>query len=258
MFVFAPSEKEYVRNALLHGLRTDGRSPTQRRPTQLKTGVLDNLAGSCYVCIEHGKTEIYTGVKVKISRCGEGESPVNQVVVEISSMRRLSSEMEDCLAYLQQLLQEHFINKELRNFAQLHIPNSRTHFLEMHIQTFILSEPHLSLLEALFLSAQAALSTTSLPQLECFTNQVTGEETVELTPLSAPLALSAIDTILLVGCYEGRFLLDLSPLEFDSLDAVYLLAIRDGVVVSFESLKGAIASQEIHKVCSFALGSLSK
>lgn len=35
----------------------------------------------------------------------------------------------------------------------------------MHIQSFIVSEPHLSLLEALFFSIKNALLSTSIPKL---------------------------------------------------------------------------------------------
>lgn len=84
----------------------------------------------------------------------------------------------------------------------------------MHIQSFIVSEPHLSLLEALFFSIKNALLSTSIPKLECFLNEVTNEESVELGSEVEMLRLNAVDSLTVIGCLEGRYILDLTPLEF--------------------------------------------
>lgn len=115
-------------------------------------------------------------------------------------MRRLTDELKDCLSYLQQLLQEHFVDREMSHFTRLAIPNSKRHFLEMHIQSFILSEPHLSLIEPLFYSLRSALASTSIPKLECYFNEVTNEESVELTNETQGLALNAVSGVVVVGC----------------------------------------------------------
>lgn len=88
-------------------------------------------------------------------------------------MRKLTKEQSNTLVYLQQLLENHFINKETKAFIQLKIPNSKMHVLEMHIESFILSEPHLSLLEPLYISIRQALLSTSIPKLECIFNEIT-------------------------------------------------------------------------------------
>ena len=38
--------------------------------------------------------------------------------------------------------------------------------------------------------------------------------------------------MLLVGCLEGKYLLELTPLEYESVDAVYLVVVGGGKVVS--------------------------
>lgn len=48
-------------------------------------------------------------------------------------MRKLTKEQSNTLVYLQQLLENHFINKEIKGLSQLKIPNSKMHVLEMHI-----------------------------------------------------------------------------------------------------------------------------
>jgi exosome complex RNA-binding protein Rrp42 (RNase PH superfamily) len=55
MYQYSPSEKEFVKLALSYGLRVDGRTPDMRRTTETKCDVLDNLAGSSYISIDHGK-----------------------------------------------------------------------------------------------------------------------------------------------------------------------------------------------------------
>ena len=55
MFQFSTSEKEYVRTALQKGLRTDGRGNHQRRQAHLTSSILDNLAGSSFLSIDHEK-----------------------------------------------------------------------------------------------------------------------------------------------------------------------------------------------------------
>ena len=75
-------------------------------------------------------------------------------------MRKLSQDMARCLTYLQQLLQEHFIRREAKYLKLLNIGNSQKHFLDMHIESFLLSEPHLSLLEPIYLSVRKALEST--------------------------------------------------------------------------------------------------
>ena len=72
MFDHSPSEKDFTRQGLLQGQRSDGRSPTQHRTSALKCNILDNLSGSSYLSLEQGRTEIYTGVKVRIAECTEG------------------------------------------------------------------------------------------------------------------------------------------------------------------------------------------
>ncbi len=47
----------------------------------IKSNILDNLSGTSYVSIDHGKTEIYTGIKVKVSECREGTTAVNTVAL---------------------------------------------------------------------------------------------------------------------------------------------------------------------------------
>lgn len=119
--------------------------------------------------------------------------------------------MQNSLTYLQQLLQEHFINKEKKHFTQLVIPNSKKHSIEMHIQVFLLCEPHVSLLEGIYFSVQQALLSTSIPKMECFANEVTGEETVEMIEEFSKLTLS-IQSLVLIGSLEGKFIMDMTPL----------------------------------------------
>lgn len=76
--------------ALANNLRVDGRAPNQRRTSVVKSNILDNLAGSSYVSIDHGKCEIYTGVKLKVSSIGEGQEQASAVYLEVSSMRKLT------------------------------------------------------------------------------------------------------------------------------------------------------------------------
>jgi hypothetical protein len=123
----------------------------------------------------------------------------------------------------------------------------------MHIESFILSEPHLSLIEPLYLSIRQAILSTSVSKLECIFNEITNEESVEITLESEPLTLTAVDSLLLVGCFEGKHILDLTPLEFESVDSVFLLTVRGEKVQSIESLKGSIATENMHRVCKFAL-----
>ena len=91
MFCFSPSEKSFVRGGLFSNFRTDGRTLSQKRYIDIKCNILDNLSGSSYVSINHGKTEIYTGIKIKVSECKEGTVPSNTVALELTSMRRLTN-----------------------------------------------------------------------------------------------------------------------------------------------------------------------
>lgn len=70
----------------------------------------------------------------------------------------------------------------------------------MHIQSFLLSEPHLSLLESLFSSLKQALLSTSLPRLDCYLNEVTNEESVELFSEAQLLQVKAVGSMFVVGC----------------------------------------------------------
>ena len=74
-----------------------------------------------------------------------------------------------------------------------------------------------------------------------------------MTNESDPLQLSEVDGLMLVGCFKGQLLLDPSALEMESVSSAFLVGLGGGHVVSMESVKGALASEEIHKVCKFAL-----
>jgi hypothetical protein len=89
--------------------------------------------------------------------------------------------------------------------------------------------------------------------LHCAYNEVTEEETVELTHESEPLKLSVIDNLLVVGWLEGRCLLDLSSLEWESVGAVVVVCLGGEKVTGVQLLKGTLASEDIHRVCKFAL-----
>jgi hypothetical protein len=84
-------------------------------------------------------------------------------------------------------------------------------------------------------------------------NEVTNEETVEVGSESGPLEVGAVDGMLVVGCLDGKYVLELTPLEFEAVEAAYLVVVGGGKVVGVESLKGAISSEEVHKICRFAL-----
>lgn len=118
-----------MRVALASDIRIDGRACNQRRTSEVKPNILDNLAGSSYVSLDHGKCEIYTGIKIKVSSDSEGERPPSPVFLELSSMRKLTKEQTSTLVYLQQLIETHFIRKEAKGFTQLCIPNSKKHYL---------------------------------------------------------------------------------------------------------------------------------
>jgi exosome complex RNA-binding protein Rrp42 (RNase PH superfamily) len=191
MHACSPSERSFVRDALANNFRSDGRTLTHRRTLETRSNILDNLAGSSFVSADLGRVEIYTGVKLRVAESQQGSEGVTSVLLELSCMRRLSPELADCLSYLQQLLQEHFINRE-RALAHLTIPNAKRHHLELHIQAFLLSEPHPSLLEPLYASIRVALLSTALPTLHCFLNEVTNEETVEVGTESKGLEVGAV------------------------------------------------------------------
>ena len=73
MFEYSPAEKEYIKNGFKFGLRSDGRAVNQRRHVHLVSDTLDNLAGSSYLRIDHGKCEIYTGIKLKVVNSNESK-----------------------------------------------------------------------------------------------------------------------------------------------------------------------------------------
>lgn len=81
MFEFSTSEKSLVRTGLLNDFRTDGRLLCQKRCIEVRCNILDNLSGSSYVSINHGKSEIYTGIKIKVSECTQGRLPSNTVAL---------------------------------------------------------------------------------------------------------------------------------------------------------------------------------
>lgn len=62
------------------------------------------------------------------------------------------------------------------------------------------------------MSIQKALESTSIPKIECFVNEVTNEESVEIGQECHSINLSSVDTILLVGFIEGKCILDLTTL----------------------------------------------
>lgn len=115
--------------ALQSGLRTDGRVANQRRPARIESNILDNLAGSSHLVIDYDKCEIYTGVKLKLSSSNEEHSAAARVFLELSTMRQLSKEQGQVVTYLQELLQQHFINREKSSFSKVVIPNSKRHYL---------------------------------------------------------------------------------------------------------------------------------
>jgi hypothetical protein len=55
---------------------------------------------------------------------------------------------------------------------------------------------------------------------------VTNEETVELTEGGESVVLTGVDALLLVGCYGGKYMVDLTPLEFEAVEAVFLAVVK--------------------------------
>lgn len=58
---------------------------------------------------------------------------------------------------------------------------------------------------------------------------------------------------MLVGCFEGKHILDLTPLEFEAVETVFLLTVGGEKVQSIESLKGSLGTENVHRVSKFAL-----
>ena len=80
-------------------------------------------------------------------------------------MQKLGDEDNDELARLQTLLQIHFIEKLVQNqevINYLTIPNSKKHCLNMYIDIFLLTTPHIEQLELIQVGIKAALNSTSI------------------------------------------------------------------------------------------------
>ena len=75
MFEYSQAEKEFVKEGLRLGLRADGRANNQRRNSHLSCQILDNLAGSSHYSIDHSKSEVYSGIKLKVSNTNEENHP---------------------------------------------------------------------------------------------------------------------------------------------------------------------------------------
>ena len=97
-------------------------------------------------------------------------------------------------------------------------------------------------MESIYTCIKSALESTSLPKLECYFNEVTKEETVELGNETMSLSLEAVDHLKVVGCLGGHYLLDLTPLEFEAVEAVLLVTVKKGQVRGIETIKGSTGS----------------
>ncbi len=80
----------------------------------------------------------------------------------------------------------------------------------MHIQVFLLNEPHLSLMELIFTAVKNALNNTLIPELLCSYNEITNIETVDLSGKSYSLEFSSLDDLLVVGIIEGIYVTDMT------------------------------------------------
>jgi hypothetical protein len=80
----------------------------------------------------------------------------------------------------------------------------------LHIQVFLLNEPHLSLMELIFTAVKNALNNTLIPELLCSYNEITNIETVDLSGKSYSLEFSSLDDLLVVGIIEGIYVTDMT------------------------------------------------
>ena len=90
MHEYSPSERSFTREALRSNFRQDGRTLTQKRSVETRSNILDNLAGSSFVSMDLGKTEIYTGVKLRVAESQQGAVNTPFVLLELSCIRRLT------------------------------------------------------------------------------------------------------------------------------------------------------------------------
>lgn len=81
MHEFSPSERTFCTQALASNFRADGRTLTQRRSVDVRYNILDNLAGSSFVSLDFGRTEIYTGVKLRVAESQQGKEPTPTVLL---------------------------------------------------------------------------------------------------------------------------------------------------------------------------------
>ena len=68
-----------------------------------------------------------------------------------------------------------------------------------------------------------------------------------------PLTLKAVDYLAVIGVIDGHYILDLTPLEFEAVEAVILVMVKEERVMGVELLKGSVNVEEMHKIVRFIL-----
>jgi exosome complex RNA-binding protein Rrp42 (RNase PH superfamily) len=81
----------------------------------------------------------------------------------------------------------------------LHITGSKKHQLILNIDVFLLTPPHLSQIELIITGIKSALEETKIPEIVVAYNQVTEEESVEMTTNFRKLHKNNWDEIMIVG-----------------------------------------------------------
>lgn len=209
----SPAQTQFIKQAVLHNLRIDGRTNWAKRTPLITTDVLPHLPGSSYAYLQHENIEIYTGIKLKMNKVKSVSQEPKKIELEINSMRKLADDDNDQLARLQTLLQIHFVDRLAHQEAlrkYLTIPGAKKHELTMYIDVFLLSTPHVEQLELIQAGIMAALNSTVTSQISVAYNEVTDEETTEITSAVSHLLIDRWEQLVVVGIVDQReFVTDL-------------------------------------------------
>eukprot|EP00917_Polyrhabdina_sp_WS-2016_P009264 GHVP01020663.1.p1 GENE.GHVP01020663.1~~GHVP01020663.1.p1 ORF type:complete len:289 (-),score=30.72 GHVP01020663.1:975-1814(-) len=241
------SERQFLSDGLLQGIRLDGRKLWDVRPYScVEKGVLNTCWGSSRLL--QGKTEILVGVKVEV--VPKLDPNAGRIIVGCtlpSHTKESRKEAEEWGQSLASVFQRMLLNPDCINPKDLKIGIDGEFFFAIFVDALVLSYSDTVLFDCISVALLAALEDTRLPNVNIVrVNDLERDEDARLdyevnpdSEHSLPIKTEDIPLLMTIGQISGVLLWQMDALEQLASDAEFLVAIKKSGVVCGLSILGA-------------------
>ena len=247
--IISRMRKNQIAQLISSGKRLDGRGPTDYRPIQIETGIIEKAEGSARVRL--GKTEVLVGVKIGIGepfsdRPDDGVLTVNSEFVPLASPEFEAGRPGEESVELARVVDRGIRESKAIDLEKLCIVPGKKVFV-VFVDVYVLNHDG-NLIDASALSALAALTSAKTFKYDV------KEGEVEVKPGFEELPLANYPVAITVANISGRLVVDPWLDEEEVMDARLTMSFgKDGKICAIQKGgTGTLSPQQIVEAANMA------